>query len=166
MGGSRWRQGAGGVLAVALLVSGLLVRVSHAGGGGITGPTVIELTTPGCRHIDDCHIYRLRDDQGARTGTLRRSRDPLYDLDGNPAGTSFGQCFGAKRTGTICMLVLNLTPGPHTELGAITTAGIRHESFPNTLAVTGGTGAYQNVRGELIATTDARGFVFTLNLIP
>lgn len=165
MSRSRRRKGAIGVLASALLLLGLFVDVSHAGGGGSTEPTVIELTTPGCRDIDDCPLYRLRDSEGELTGVLRRFRDAVSDVDGNPVGWSYRECFGAKRTGMICTHVLVLKPGPHTEQGTIAAAGVYHGP-PGTFAVTGGTGAYRNVRGELTGTGGAGGFVFTLNLIP
>jgi hypothetical protein len=163
MSRSRHGKGAIGVLASALLLSGLFVGVSRAGGDGITEPTVIELTTPGCRDLDDCPLYRLRDSEGELTGVLRRFRDALSDVDGDPVGWSYRECFGAKRTGTICTHVLVLMPGPHTERGTITAAGVYHGP-PTTFAVTGGTGAYRNVRGELTGTEGAGGFVFTLSL--
>ena len=165
MSRSRRRRGATSVLASALLMSGVFVGVSHAVSEGITDPTVIELTTHGCRDIEDCPQYRLRDSEGDLTGVLRRFRDAVTDVDGNPVGWSYRECFGAKRTGTICTHVLVLKPGPHTEQGTITAAGVYHQP-PATFAITGGTGAYRNVRGELIGTQGADGFVFTLNLIP
>jgi hypothetical protein len=162
------RKGAVAALASALLVSGLFVGVSYGGGGGITQPQVIELVTTGCGTNDndpatECHVYRLKDTDGERSGEIFRFKVPLRDTDGNPVGRAYLECSGSKGTGQTCTLVLSLKPGPFTELGTIVSTGVN--SLPPS-AITGGSGAYLNVRGEITGQEGPDGFHLTLNLIP
>jgi hypothetical protein len=165
---SKRRNGAVGVLVGALLLSGLFVGISQAGGGGITEPQVLELVTYGCSTDDGdpatgCRVFYLRDDEGKRSGEIFRFRTPIADVDGNPVGQGFLQCDIAKGTGRTCTLVLSLKPGPHTELGTIVATGV--ESFPPP-AITGGSGAYLNVRGDITGEDQNDGFHLFVNLIP
>ena len=155
-------------LTAALLMSGTLVGVSYGGGGGIPEPQVIELVTYGCATDDDdpatgCRVFELTDDEGNRTGTIFRFRTPLSDVDGNPVGQGFLQCDIAKGTGRTCTLVLSLKPGPHTEAGTIVSTGV--QPFPPP-AITGGSGAYLNVRGEMSGEEQSDGFHLFVSLIP
>ena len=165
---SKRRNGVVGVLVGALLLSGLFVGISQAGGGGITEPQVLELVTYGCSTDDHdpatgCRLFRLKDDEGKRSGEIFRFRTPLADVDGNPVGEGFLQCDIAKGTGRTCTLVLSLKPGPHTERGTIVATGL--EAFPPP-AITGGSGAYLNVRGDISGQEQNDGFHLFLNLIP
>lgn len=162
------RKGAVAALASALLLSGLLVGVSYGGGGGITEPQVVELVTKGCATNDDdpateCRVYQLKDTDGERSGEIFRFKVPLQDTDGNPVGRGYLECSGSKGTGQTCTLVLSLKPGPFTELGTIVSTGVN--SLPPN-AITGGSGAYLNVRGEITGENQSDGFHLTLNLIP
>lgn len=155
------------VLASALLLSGLLVGVSYGGGGGITEPQVIELVTSGCATNDadpatECRVYQLKDTDGERSGEIFRFKVPLADTDGNPVGRGYLECSGSKGTGSTCTLVLSLKPGPFTDLGTIVSTGL---NLPPR-AITGGSGAYLNVRGEITGEDQSDGFHLTLNLIP
>ena len=152
----------------ALLVLGTLVGISYGGGGGITQPVVIELTTPGCLTNDDdpatrCHIYRLRDENGRRSGEITRIRQPVFDKDGTDVGILIGQFESGKGTGTTVTGVLNLKDGPFTDKGTVVLIGA-----PGVFdgAVLGGSGAYDNVRGDWVAEGVEGGFLLTLNLIP
>jgi hypothetical protein len=156
-----------GLITAALLLSGALVGVSYGGGGGITEPQVLELVTRGCATDDDdpateCRVFDLMDDEGV-SGTIFRFRVPLSDIDGNPVGRSFLQCDGGKGTGQTCTLILSLKPGPHTERGTIVSTGAN--ILPPT-AITGGSGAYLNVRGEMTGEEQSDGFHLFVNLIP
>jgi hypothetical protein len=102
------------------------------------------------------------DDEGV-SGTIFRFRVPLSDIDGNPVGRSFLQCDGGKGTGQTCTLILSLKPGPHTERGTIVSTGAN--ILPPT-AITGGSGAYLNVRGEMTGEEQSDGFHLFVNLIP
>jgi hypothetical protein len=161
-------KGAVAALASALLLSGLLVGVSYGGGGGITEPQVVELVTTGCATNDndpatECRVYQLKDTDGERSGEIFRFKVPLQDTGGNPVGRGYLECMGAKGTGQTCTLVLSLKPGPFTELGTIVATGVN--SLPPK-AITGGSGAYLNVRGEITGEDQPDGFHLTLNLIP
>lgn len=156
-----------GVAVATLLLAGVLAAAAFAGGGGITEPQVMELVTRGCATDDDdpatgCRVFNLRDDEGQRSGTIFRFRVPASDVDGNVVGWFYLQCDGAKGTGQTCTNVLTLKPGPHTERGTIVSTG---NHLPPA-AITGGSGAYLNVRGEMTGEEQSDGFHVFVNLIP
>jgi hypothetical protein len=172
MGGTIARKSVIAGLTAALLLSGLLVGVSYGGGGGITEPQVIELVSTGCTPGDgdpqtECASYSLRDSDGNRSGLLTRFKVPILDIDGNPVGKGFVECFEARGTKSICTVILSLQPGPYTEQGEIVSTGLG--IGPRTSPITGGSGAYLNVRGQLTGgphPDDPDAFLVTLNLIP
>jgi dirigent-like protein len=158
-----------GLIATAFLLSGALVGVSFAGGGGIEQPEVIELSFDLCG--TKCRGYELRDPVfGHGKGLITLSKDPISDGDGNTVGHQNQSCVvsgsGGKGTDWVCTYVITLTDGPHTESGTIVTTGLYRFDGPTAFAVTGGTGAYANVRGY--ATLDSTGdqVMLTLNLTP
>lgn len=156
-----------GAVLAALLLAVPLVGDAFAGGEGITEPQVLELVTMGCATNDDdpsthCRTYRLKDTDGHRSGDIGRFKVPLSDVDGNPVGNGFTECMTAKSTGQICSFVLVLKDGPHTQAGSIVATGI---GLPPS-AITGGSGAYLNVRGDITGEGQADGFHLFLNLIP
>lgn len=154
-----------GALAAALLLSGALVGVSFGGGGGITQPEVIELSLELCGR-PNCTGWELRHAAWGRgTGLLTVARDPIFDADGTRVGSHRMQCVVGDWQ---CNVVLELKAGPYTELGTVVTSGIFRWEEGSTFAVTGGTGAYENVRGSA-TLEDPSGpgdNVLTLNLIP
>jgi len=153
-----------GALAAALLMSGALVGASFGGGGGITQPEVIELSLTICGR-PNCTGWELRHAAWGRgTGLITVARDPLFDVDGTRVGSQHAQCVVGD---WMCTYVLELKAGPYTELGTVVTTGIYRFDEGSTLAVTGGAGAYENVRGTA-TLEDPRGpdDVLTLNLIP
>jgi hypothetical protein len=153
-----------GVLSIALLIGGMVVAQASAGSERIAASQVLELVnTLSCHEPSDCPRYRLRDTTGERSGWLGRSNEPLEDADGNEVGHSLLECFHARGTRTTCTQVISLTPGPYTGRGTIATTGILAD-LPVTFAVTGGTGAYANVGGEMTATSDPDGIRLTFNL--
>ena len=161
-----------GALAAALLMSGLLVGVSYGGGGGITDPTVIELSHSNCGKDAHCWFHALRSDEGSGIGQLTQARLSQHDVDGDVVGMSHAWLTFAKGTGWMFTGVETLRNGPHTSHGSITLTGFvpRHGCYfggdPCTFAVTGGTGAYLNVRGYATVAPDPKGFRTTLYLIP
>ena len=160
-----------GVIATALLMSGATVGVSFAGAGGITEPQVIELSLDLCGN--SCRGFELQDPILGRRGTawIVVSDDSLFDVDGTRVGHQSEQCtvsYGRNDKGGtpwLCTYVITLKAGPHTEPGTVVTTGIYHFGG-ETYAVTGGTGAYENVRGyaTMVVVDDRE--VLTLNLIP
>ena len=170
MGGYVARKGIVAVLAAALLLSGLFVGVSYGGGSGITEPQVIELVSRGCFNNDhdpltECAGFNFRD--GSRDGAISRFKVPIFDIDGNPVGKGYVECVWATKTGSICTVILSLQEGPYTEQGQIVSTGLG--IGPRTSPITGGSGAYANVRGELVGSehpSDPDAFLVTLYLIP
>jgi hypothetical protein len=155
------------VLVAALLMSGALVGVSFGGGGGITQPEVIELSYRRQR----AHFFPLRDGDGRQTGQVTLIKRRLLDVDRNGVGHMNISCTVAVQPAVnwICDSVLTLKAGPYTERGTVVTTGIyaspgdgRTDS--DVFAVSGGTGAYENVRGY--ATQEEGPDRYTLYLIP
>lgn len=159
-----------GVITAALLMSGALVGVSFAGGDGITQPEVIELSLDVCG--DSCRGFELREPVFGRRGEalITLSNDLLFDVDGNEVGHQSAHCTasGGPGGGTpwVCTYLVKLKAGPHTERGTVATTGIYRFSDPSTFAVTGGTGAYENVRGYATMEVVQKREALTLNLTP
>ena len=170
MRGTIARKGLVAGLAAALLLSGLFVGVSYGGASGISEPQVIEIVSRGCFNNDhdpltECADFKLQD--GPRSGNVVRFKVPMFDIDGNPVGKGYVECVFATKTGSICTVVLALTDGPHTDAGTIISTGLG--IGPRTSAITGGSGAYSNVRGELVGSehpSDPDAFLITLYLTP
>jgi hypothetical protein len=152
-----------GVLAAALLVSGMLMGVSYAGSAGITEPHVIAL------HLGDGGSnknFPIKDEDGGKSGGLGVFREPLLDADGAQVGSLTSTFFLVRRVAWTDIATFTLKPGAHTEAGTIAIAGNFKGFNGESMAVTGGTGAYENVRGFVTLTAEADGFTYTLNLIP
>jgi hypothetical protein len=150
-----------GVLTAALLVSGLLVGVSHGGSAEITQPEVLELRFKD-RHIEYFPMYRENGKWGGQATFLTRL---LFDVDGNHVGIQRVDCMGSADRGWICTSVSTLRDGPHTDKGTIVSTGIYTLSPSaqyHTYAVTGGTGAYDNVGGRMRQENRT----YTLYLVP
>jgi hypothetical protein len=150
-----------GLLAAALLMSGGLVGVSFGGGGGITEPQLIEL------HIDVCdspHYYLLRNGTSV-AGQVTLCRSPISDVDGDRVGTQNVSCTVSDRTDWVCTALYTLKDGPHTGAGTIVTTGQYTDGDGDVFAITGGSGAYQDVGGYAVQRAGA-GVNHTLNLIP
>lgn len=151
-------------LAIVLAIATMAPIAAWSAGGGIVDPTTIELHLSGCATDDadpatGCHVYPLRDEDGNRSGTVAKFREPIEDADGNVVGRQFAECVASQGAGEICTLIQVLRDGPYTDPGTIVLTGLSNGTF----AVTGGSGAYANVRGD--ATLEA-GFVLTLELQP
>jgi hypothetical protein len=167
MSGSTTKYVSIAIFTVVLLTGAILVRDAVAGGGGITEPQVIELVASGCSTNDndpatECRVFPLRDSDGKLSGDIARFRVDMTDGDGNPVGRSYAECTAAKKTGSICTLVLSLKDGPYTDVGTIVATGT---GLPPS-AVTGGSGAYLNVGGEITGEDQSDGFHLFVNLIP
>jgi hypothetical protein len=160
-----------GAIATALLLSGGLLGVSFAGAGGITEPQVIELSLDLCGNT--CQIFELQDPVFGRRGDLwiTVSDDALLDVDGNRVGRQSEQCTTSGPAGRghgtpwHCTYIVTLNDGPHTDAGTIVSTGI-YTFETDTFAITGGTGAYENVRGTVTMDPVDGREVLTLNLIP
>jgi len=158
-----------GLIAAAMLMSGALVGVSYGGGGGITEPQTIELSVDVCG--DRCRFYPLRDSDGRQTGQVTLTKNPLVDADGNRAGTVNVSCTVSDGPGGptdwVCTYIHTLKAGPYTEQGTVVTHGIYTGNDGDVFAVTGGTGAYENVRGYATMNYGQTPELnYTLTLIP
>lgn len=145
-----------GILAGAMLLSGMLVGVAFGGGGGITQPEVIELKVSG----SDVGFFPIKNKEGKRA-IIAVTKESLDDADGNAVGTHRWNC-----AGWVCNDVIRLKAGPHTDRGTVTVAGNFRGFNGESWAVTGGTGAYVNVRGYMTLTHHGGDLLQTLYLIP
>lgn len=159
------------VLSAALLMSGALVGVSFAGGGGITEPDAIELEFDVFSEPAVFRFYRLREFDGRSSSQILLGRWPIFDSDGNDVGSMNQVCHGPSvgpegRVTEVCTFVHKLRSGPYTEAGTVVTTGYAlFGEGTRRWAVTGGTGAYMNVRGYAELDPQGQG-TYTLYLIP
>jgi len=152
-----------GVLSAGLLVSGMLMGISYAGGAGITEPQVIAL------HLGDNSANRnfpLKDDEGDKTGGMGVFRETLLDADGNQVGNLTSTFFRVHRVAWTDAATFTLKSSPYTQAGTVAIAGNFKGFNGESMAVTGGTGAYANVRGFVTLTLENDTYAYTLNLIP
>lgn len=173
-----------GLLSAALLMSGALVGVGYAGGGGSTEPamleepTVIELVWK--TGAEDTHIrfLPLAGDmpggrfkaEGPTIGQITTKKLTLFDVDGNEVGRQYIDCMVTIDTPWICTLVSVLKDGPNTDKGTVVATGYSKHTpgMPNisSIPVTGGTGAYNNVGGHVIQEGVDGRVKYTLFLVP
>jgi Dirigent-like protein len=153
------------VLAMVVLVSGWLVSEAVAAGDGITEPTVVALSSTGSTDAGS-RTYILRDTDGRRSGTISVFREPLLDADEHHVGNARVECTSAGHVAWFCTAIVTLHAGPFTQEGSVVYTGLFGGFNGEELAVTGGTGAYQNVRGYATLTVEGDLFIRTLYLIP
>jgi hypothetical protein len=157
-----------GLVATALVLSGAMVGVSYGGPSGITEPEVIELRFDPCS--TRCRYFLMDELNGPSTGQVTLTKNPLFDADGNKAGNVNVSCTVSDGPGGgtdwVCIYIHTLKAGPYTEQGTVTTTGIYTGEDVDVFAVTGGTGAYVNVRGYAALEYGPGELNYTLNLIP
>lgn len=151
--------------ATIAIAVGWLAGTSVAAGNGITEPTVIALSSTGATDTGS-KAYILRDTDGRRSGNISVFREPLLDADANHVGNARVECVSARGVAWYCTTIATLHAGPFTQEGTIVYTGLFRGFNGEELAVTGGTGAYQNVRGYATLTVQGGLFVQTLYLIP
>jgi len=144
------KRTATGALIGALLAMSLLVGVSKGETTRIDAPLTVELVSgEPLKELTHGIQHQLReealDDSGARVGTIR------WDC--------------ANGADWHCTVVYSLR-GSVDERGTVVAAGIFRGFTGETLAVTGGTGAYANVRGSIELSVGDDGFTHSLELIP
>lgn len=136
-----------------LLVVGLVVAIAaglagaaYAGSRGLTGPVTIPTVEMGGNQ----EFLILNQNAGDATGNEFAVSGPLYRLGThNRVGTLRGVCFVVTKKFGIgqCSFTASLHPGNVTVSGTINFT----QGATDTLAVTGGTGKFQNARGEVVA---------------
>ncbi len=110
--------------------------------------------------------FPLRDYEGKGGGQITSIKTPLFDVDGNEVGRQHIACTVTDQTSWVCTSVSTIKDGPSTDKGTVVATGIYRGTL-STLAVTGGTGAYDNVRGYATQTqATGENYNYTLNLIP
>jgi hypothetical protein len=155
------------VVAASLLFSGAFVGVSAGGGPGLTEPEVLELEVNFCFGGGPCRFYALTEFSGKQTGQVTLAKNPVWDLDGNVVGHVNEACFTSANqkdgdiTNWLCTWVHTFKDTPATDRGTIVTTGLWDSDRP--YAVTGGTGAYANVRGYVVPGKKG---AYTFHLIP
>lgn len=145
----RNKIGIGAVVGV-LLLSGVLAGVSYGDAARVTDPQVIELVSGDI----------LKE---ASQGMLTQLRESALDTEGARVGTIRWNC--ADGADWHCTLVYGLR-GSESERGSVVATGIFRGFSGESLAVTGGTGAFASVRGVVVLTVVDGGFVHTLDLTP
>ena len=159
-----------GTLATAAVVSALfvpawLVGMPYGAQGSLDEPIVLQLRAYGCTRNDDdpatrCHVYRLKDEKGNRTGEISRFRTPIFDLEGNDVGLEFRSCIYSSGSQAVCTTILALRASPATDRGRIVLSGVPDHAIP----ITGGSGAYVGVEGEGRAVPNQGSWLVTLSL--
>jgi hypothetical protein len=152
-----------GVLAAALLLSGLLVESGYGGPAPVASSQVIRLINGDVLRESS---YSLRDGQDERMAVITLYRGDLQDEDGNGVGSHRCDCVSARGIGATCTHILSLRSGPYTEHGQVVITGPFRGFSGERLAITGGTGAYASARGYATSTVDGDAFVTTLYLVP
>jgi hypothetical protein len=147
------------VLAAALLVS-TLAGLSYGGQSGIDEPEEITLLSPGGTFFG----VRVEDSEGNDAG-IDFARDRVSDVDGNRVGTVRTRCLNGGIVWA-CTSIVSLRSGVHTEDGTVVLEGLFGGFNGESVAVTGGTGAYANVRGTATLTVIDDQFAWVLHLIP
>jgi hypothetical protein len=139
-----------GALVATLLVSGTMIGVSVGSPARIEQPQVIEVS------LGEVLAERSK-------GFVTQIREEALDADGARVGTIRWNCaFGVD---SHCTLVYGLK-GPEDERGTVVATGIFRGFNGESLAVTGGTGAFANVRGVVTLSVSDGEFIHTLDLIP
>jgi len=171
------RKLAVGALTGALLMSGLLVGVSHGGSEGDTG-TVIELNW-NTRGEGSLIEYFASDPSAGRCEdsdpiclqvTLKEM--PIFDQDGTQVGRQHIQCTvgghlkPAYSIDWFCSYVTQLRNGPYTDHGQLTGVGVKRPNGDVLVSITGGTGAYEDAGGYIVQTDDTGKVTFSIHLTP
>jgi hypothetical protein len=96
-------------------------------------------------------------------GLVDQIREEALDADGARVGTIRWNC--TDGADWHCTVVYGLK-GSDDERGTVVATGIFRGFNGESLAVTGGTGAFANVRGIVVLSVGDDGFTHTLDLIP
>jgi hypothetical protein len=139
-----------GVLVAALLVSGTMIGVSIGSPARIDQPQVIE-------------VFSGENLAERSKGLVNQLREEALDVSGVRVGTIRWNC--ADGADWHCTLVYGLK-GSEDERGSVVATGIFRGFNGESLAVTGGTGAFANVRGVVTLSVGDGRFTHTLDLIP
>ena len=149
----RFGRTLGAALAATLAIAIAAGGVASGRGAGITAPI-------------DVQVYLAGDPVEGDAGGTAMSRERLVDADGDEVGTIVVQDTLVKRVAWTMSAYLKIKSNASIEAGTITVSGLFRGFNGETLAVTGGTGAYENVRGTATLSVENDRFTWTLHLIP
>jgi hypothetical protein len=156
---------------LAILLTGVLAGVSFGRSSGIVDPVTIPVWATACGEADThCKFFPIDTYGGKQGGDIETFNVPIADQDGTIVGRNKVACTHARAVAAICNGVEILHAGAHTEAGTVQFAGIwtgpSPDDPPAVFAITGGTGAYDNVRGHLTFGNDGTRFPIVMYLIP
>jgi len=146
----------GAAILAALLVG--MITVSFAAGPGVSNPTRIHVV----EHPKSDHVTNTGK-SGDTAGDLLTFHNPIYNGSNTKRiGHDQGDCIRiSPKKGTWECRWVTFVPG-----GSITVEGPFYDTRNSTLAVTGGTGNYRNVRGSMGLRARAAGYDFIFHLLP
>ena len=161
-----------GIIATLVLPGAL--AVAYFGGSASSGETtssdhqriVLNAGHCGGQHVR-CRFFPLRI-EGKIRGQIVTVNGPVRDASGDVVGRMREHCIYQGGDTHVCTQVFTLRPGPTTERGNVVTTGVLGEwveGLNGRFAVTGGTGAYAQSRGEATKVYDGSDFIFTLSLM-
>lgn len=106
--------------------------------------------------IDDIKPRSRRDrlSQGDRVTT----RQAMFDAGNRPIGTLYTDCVNVGATAQIFKATLQCSASYRFANGLVAAAGVARLNPGARLAITGGTGAYQGVRGEVEMAAPVKGY--------
>jgi hypothetical protein len=155
-----------------LVLTAVVAGIAVASGGGIDEPKTIELRAIGCGAPEThCRFFDLRQNEKA-TGAVETFNVPVIDEEGDVVGRNHAECIFGVSVGHQCTLTETLRAGEHTRPGTVVLSGLFHPDklepggYVDTFAVVGGSGAYQNVRGQGTFGFDGTYYPINLYLIP
>ena len=93
-------------------------------------------------------------------------KERLQDAEGQDVGTAVWHCTSAEDVAWICEAYLDLTANAPSGEGTIVAEGLFEGFTGESLAVTGGTGAYAGARGDATLSVVNELFTWQLALVP
>lgn len=159
-----------GALVAGLLLFGSAVGISFGGTDRIDGPMVFDLESRGLKDPAVFNQYVLRNNtQGGGRGFVGTLSIPYAEEAGGDAvARDRASCTDTPDVGVLCSHVWTFEASGSIERGTVTLSGIfrsLENDTVNRYAVTGGTGAYQNVRGY-VTERIGRTWLVTFHLTP
>jgi hypothetical protein len=143
-----------GTTATAIAVAGLLTAgvagLAAGQGGGLTEPTSMQLRSTGV----------IAEAKGGQIV------EGAADADGSAVGKIYWDCTNAEDVAWFCDAVIALDDAAASGAGTIVVQGLFDGFNGESLAVTGGTGAYANARGSATLSLKDDAFTWDLDLIP
>ena len=159
MQGTRWLS----VIAVVVLLLAIAAGVVAAAGKGSGGQPNDPIALYGGDEGSMQNFSLRNTDQDE--ATISVSTELLADKGGNIVGDQYWQCLNSS-IAWHCTSVIILTAAAPTGAGTITLEGLFDGFNGESLAVTGGTGAYASAQGSVVLSVEGDRFLRTVDLTP